>query len=134
MTSFISDPRLLRSPFARPSTVQMPMECVLLGDTPLLEMVGERRSTWSLGKYEMEDCRRGFGDLKLRALGGGVESPRDDTVRGDSTGDELPGERLLSSNCRDRGPIVGEETAGELGVADATALMVSSRLTDVMTG
>lgn len=92
----------------------MPIELVLLGETPGLdEMLGERKSTWSLVKYEMDDCLRGFGDLKLRSVGGGVERPSDEAVRGERTGEDV-GERLLSSSCSGRGPAVGEETAGDL--------------------
>lgn len=130
--SFTSDPRLRLSPLMRPSTAQIPMECVLRGETPgLEETVGERKSTWSLGKYEMEDCLRGLGDLKLRAVGGGVSSPRDEAARGERIGEE-EGEKLLSSSCNGRGPTVGEEEVpGDLEVAGAAALIVSSRVTVV---
>lgn len=122
VASFVSDPRLLLSPFPRPafnpSTVQMPIEFVLFAAALSLdETIGDRRSTWSLEKYEMDDCRRGFGALKLRALGGGVESPSDEDVRGDSIGETGPAATLLSSNCSGRGPTVGEVTAGEFGTA-----------------
>lgn len=71
----------------------------------------------------MDDCLRGFGCLKLRALGGGVESPSDEAAYGDNGGGETgPAEILLSSSCRGRGPTVGEVTVGEVGVASA-ALM-----------
>ena len=70
----------------------------------------------------MDDCRRGFGALKLRALGGGVESPSDEDVRGDNIGEVGPEQRLLSSNCNGRGPMVGEVTAGEVGVAGAALI------------
>ena len=69
----------------------------------------------------MEDCRLGFGDLKLLADGGGVDSPKDDMVFGDSTGDDGPLDTLLSSSCNGRGPTVGEEA---VAVADTTALIL----------
>ena len=59
--------------------------------------------------------------MKLLADGGGVESPSDDAVRGDITGDDRPGDKLISSNCNGRGPAVGEDP---VGVAGATALMI----------
>ena len=127
--SFINDPKLLLSPFARPaiavsSTDQIPMELGLLTEAfSLEETVGDRKSTWSLGKYEIDDCLRGFGGLKLRALGGGVESPSDEEVRGDSIGEVGTAEILLSSSCKGRGPTVGEVTAGEVGVAGAALML-----------
>lgn len=126
--SRVNDPRLRLSPLARPATpsvVHMPIEFVLLAAVlSRLEVVGDRRSTWSLGKYDIEDCRRGFGALKLRADGGGVDRPNDEEVRGESTlGETGLFDRFVSSSCSGRGPTVGEETAGEVGVAGTTALM-----------
>lgn len=129
--SLVNDPRLLLSPFARPaaladpSAAQTPKELVLRPN--VLSLDGDRRSTWSLGKYEIDDWRRGFDALKLRALGGGVESPSDEDVRGDNTGEVGPLERLLSSSCSGRGPTVGEVTEGEDGVAGAALIISTAR-------
>ena len=73
--------------------------------------------TWSLGKYDIEDCRRGFAGLNARAEGGGVERPRPVDV-----GDTAEEGKLLSSSCNGRGADVGEATIG-----DATGLLITRR-------
>lgn len=96
----VGAPRLLLSPLLLPtrlglSSPHTPIELLRRGKPGV---AGERVSandTWSLAKYEMDDWRRAFGDLKLRADGGGVDRPLREE-RGESTGDARHAGRLLS--------------------------------------
>lgn len=118
-------PKLRLSPFILEaillsSWLHTPTELLLLGGALLSENVGDRQfgDAWSLGKYEMDDCRLELPERKVQAVGGGVDRPSDDKARGDNkvVGDSNASGTLLSRSWRGRGPKdVGER--GDTGTA-----------------
>ncbi len=102
------------------SSPQTYIDCVLRDAA--LPFVGCRAScggTWSLGKYDIEDCRRGFAGLNARADSGGEDSPRPLRV-----GETAEAGKLLSTSCSGRGAEVGDRTAGAVsGTLDEVLIM-----------
>lgn len=98
-------PRLRRSPFTPGLVTFCPRDKLRFREVAVTA-VGERGfhvGVLSLGKYEIDDCRR---DFEFRAVGGGVDNP--ETV-GEGH-EELEGElqaivcTLPSTSCRGLGP------------------------------
>lgn len=94
-------------------------------------MAGRRTSckgTWSLGKYEIDDCLWGFGGLQARAEGGGVERPRpwrDPLGEHTDVGEVVAEGKLPSISCNGRGTEVGESAGREeIASGDGFALIV----------
>ena len=124
---------LLTLEIALTSSAHTPIECVRRDVLPFAAARPSKGATWSLGKYEIEDCRL-FGGLNARAEGGGVERPRPTSVcacvRGDDADvGELAMEDVFPSiNCSGRGAAAGgEHPDAGAGTGAVTALIPAMR-------